>query len=192
MRSSAQPYAGRKAGSPVRLPCLTTWFSGQPGLSRQYFAAGPDQCNFSHQLPDEQVAKRIEVLRDQDKSAGSTDHVVSIVLFEPTRRIRVLRTPRKPGVRENDQAVDRNTSRNGLVSRQPDITAAIVVAVSGHVDRTPLGVERCARELGQGKIDSTADGRAVSKGARKFQQLIAELLGGAQTLDRCPIDHKAL
>src|SRR5262249_32860022 len=77
----------------VRLPCLTIWFSGQPGLSRQYFAARTDQRNFSDQLPDEQVAKRIEVLRDQDKSAGSTDHVFSIVLFEPTRRIRMLRAP---------------------------------------------------------------------------------------------------
>src|ERR1700745_2054953 len=76
---------------------LAIGFARQPGLSRQYFAARPDQCNFSDQLPDEQVAKRIEVLRDQDKSAGSTDHVVSIVLFEPTRRIRVLRAPRKPG-----------------------------------------------------------------------------------------------
>src|SRR5262249_1955107 len=152
-----------------------------------------DKRNFSDQLPDEQIAKRIEVLRDQDKSAGSTDHVVSIVLFEPTRRIRVLRAPRKSGVRENDQAVDRNTSRNRLVARQATITAAVVVTVSGHVDRTPLGIERCdAREPSQGKIDSTADGRAVSKRTRDFQQLIAELLGGAQILDRCPIDHDAL
>jgi hypothetical protein len=109
-----------------------------PQLSGQYFPARRNQRNFGDQLLDEQVAKRIEVLCDQDKSAGPADHVVSVVFFEPTRRIRMLRTPRKSRVRENDQAVDCNTSRNCFVSRQAHITAAVVVAVSRRVDRTPL------------------------------------------------------
>ncbi len=88
--------------------------------------------------------------------------------------------------------VDGNASRNCLVSCQAHIPAVIVVAVSWHVDRMPLGVERRAPELGQGKIDSTADGRAISKRTRDFQQLIPELLGGGQIFDQCPIDHEAL
>src|SRR6266436_95248 len=123
---------------------LAIGFARQPGLSRQYFAARPDQRNFSDQLPDEQVAKRIEVLRDQDKSAGSTDHVVSIVLFEPTRRIRVLRAPRKPGVRENDQAVDRNTSRNRLVARQANMRTSIICErVTRRLELVPSLIKRC-------------------------------------------------
>jgi hypothetical protein len=104
----------------------------------------------------------------------------------------MLRTPRKPRVRENDQAVDCNTSRNCFVSRQAHITAAVVVAVSRHVDRTPLGAERRARELGQGKIDAAADGRAVGERTRDFQQLVHERLAAARMLDRSPIDHEAL
>jgi len=56
----------------------------------------------------------------------------------------------------------------------------------------PLGVERRAPELGQGKIDSTADGRAVSKRTRDFQQLIPELFGAIQVFDQGPADHEAL
>jgi hypothetical protein len=57
----------------------------------------------------------------------------------------VFRSPREPLVGENDQAVDRNSSRNCLISRQAHITPAIVIAVSGHIDRTPLGVEYLKR-----------------------------------------------
>src|SRR6516164_11174920 len=105
-------------------------------LSRQNFAARLDQRDFRDQFFDEHIAKRIEVSCDQDKSTGPTDHVLSIVVFKPPWRIRVFRSPQ--GVGENNQAVDRNSSPDCLVSRRAHITAAIVIAVSRHIDCTPL------------------------------------------------------
>jgi hypothetical protein len=160
-------------------------------LSRQNLGARLDQRDFRDQFFDEHIAKGIEVLCDQDKSTGPTDHVLSIVLFKPTWRIRVFRSPRGRLVGENDQAVDRNPSPNCLVSRRAHITAAIVVAVSGHIDCTPRGVERRARELCQGKIEPAADGRAVGKRTGYFQQLISELPGAIQVLDQGPIDDES-
>src|SRR5262245_50161735 len=110
----------------------------------QYFAARPDKRNLSDQFLDEQIAKRVEVFCDQDKSTRPANHVVSIVLFQSTWRIRVLAIQCESFVGENDQAIDCNASRNCLVSSQAYITAVIVIAVSGHIDRTPSGVKRCA------------------------------------------------
>src|SRR5262245_45660527 len=158
----------------------------------QYFAARPDKRNLSDQFLDEQIAKRVEVFCDQDKSTRPANHVVSIVLFQSTWRIRVLAIQCESFVGENDQAIDCNASRNCLVSSQAYITAVIVIAVSGHIDRTPSGVKRCACELGHSKIDPAADGRTISERTGDFQQLIAELLGGPRIIDYCPIDHEAL
>src|SRR5262249_15312149 len=99
-------------------------------LSRQNFAARLDQRDFRNQFFNEQIAKGIEVSCDQDKSTGTTDHVLSIILFKPTWRIHVFRSPRGRLVGENNQAVDRNPSPNCLVSRRAHITSAIVIAVS--------------------------------------------------------------
>src|SRR6516162_7567613 len=159
-------------------------------LSRQNFAARLDQRDFRDQFFDEHIAKRIEVSCDQDKSTGPTDHVLSIVVFKPPWRIRVFRSPQ--GVGENNQAVDRNPSPNCLVSRRAHITAAIVIAVSRHIDCTPRGVEGRTRELRQGKIEPAADGRAVGKRTGYFQQLISKLPGAIQVLDQGPIDDESL
>jgi hypothetical protein len=51
--------------------------------------------------------------------------------------VRVLANQRELFVGENAQANDCDASPNCLVSRQPYITAVIIVAVSGHIDRTP-------------------------------------------------------
>ena len=99
---------------------------------------------------------------------------------------------REPLVRENGQPVDRNSSRDRLFPRQTYITTVIVIAVPGHIDRAPLGVERSVRKLGQGEIDTAADGRAASKRTRNFQQLIAELLGAVQVSNQSPADQQAL
>src|SRR6516165_11796026 len=159
-------------------------------LSRQNFAARLDQRDFRDQFFDEHIAKRIEVSCDQDKSTGPTDHVLSIVVFKPPWRIRVFRSPQ--GVGENNQAVDRNPSPNCLVSRRAHITAAIVIAVSRHIDCTPRGVDGRTRELRQGKIEPAADGRAVGKRTGYFQQLISKLPGAIQVLDQGPIDDESL
>jgi hypothetical protein len=71
--------------------------------------------------------------------------------------VRVLAIQRESFVGENDQAIDCNASHNCLVSRQPYIMA-VIVAVSGHIDRTLWGVKRRACELGQGKVAPAADG----------------------------------
>jgi hypothetical protein len=86
---------------------LAIGFARQPGLSRQYFAARPDQCNFSDQLPDEQVAKRIEVLRDQDKSApgdASAAAIRSVGATAPTSRHSIHRSQTQES---SDEEIDR-------------------------------------------------------------------------------------
>jgi len=57
----------------------------QPDLSWRRFVARPDKRDFRDQFLDEQAAKRIEVLGDQDKSTRPSDDVVAVILFEPTR-----------------------------------------------------------------------------------------------------------
>ena len=104
----------------------------------------------------------------------------------------MFRSPRGRLIGENDQAVDRNPSPNCLVSRQAHITAAIVIAVSRHIDCTPRGVEGRTRVLRLGKIEPAADGRAVGKRTGYFQQLISKLPGAIQVLDQGPIDDESL
>jgi len=135
------------------------------------------------------LPKELKSFATRTKAAGPP---ITIVLFKPTRRIRVFRTPRERLVGENDQAVDRNPSPNCLVSRRVHITAAIVIAVSRNIDCTPRGVEGRARELRQGKIEPAADGCAVGIRTGYFQQLISELPGAIQVLDQGPIDDESL
>src|SRR5262249_47023204 len=113
-------------------------------------------------------------------------------LFNPPGRFRVSQPPGGRQLGENDQAVARTPTPTCLVSRRAHITAAIIIAVSRHIDCTPRGVEGRARELRQGKIEPAADGRAVGKRTGYFQQLISKLPGAVQVLDQGPIDDESL
>jgi hypothetical protein len=91
--------------------------------------------DFGDQLVGNGPAERVEILRHHDKSARTANHVLTVIIRKSAGRIRM------PGgqsrVSEYDQPVDGHALGNGLVASATDVTATIVVAISGNVDRAP-------------------------------------------------------
>src|SRR5262245_43997733 len=65
------------------------------GSERPFLGSAPGRelRNLSNQLPEDGLAKRVEVLGDDDERSRTADHVVAIILLKPSRRIGVLGEP---------------------------------------------------------------------------------------------------
>src|ERR1700736_3608619 len=101
------------------------------------------------QLLENGVGEGLVILRGDDKSPRTADHVVVIVAIEIGFE------------RENRQSVDRNACGHCFIAGKRRRASPIIGAVTRHIDHTPWRLKRAACEEGAAVIDRAADGGAA-------------------------------
>src|SRR5262249_44292705 len=148
--------------------------------------------NLSDQLFDNRIAEGIEVFRDHDERAITTDDVVAIIVCKPARRVGVVGIEKGWCLSQDDEPVDRYALGERLVPRRSDWAAGIVVSVSRNVNDAPVCFVRRPIELGRREVDAGADRRAVGERPRCLDEAIAKQTCRLIVADHRPIDHNLL
>lgn len=130
------------------------------------------------------LGKGVEAMRDDDKSTGTADHTVEVILVE----IFELGKAEAIGpVVDDGQAVDGDAVLDGNVAGEVDERTAVVGAVAGDVDDPTGSLIAIIVEQWNRILDGAANRGAPADTDLGFGERIGERPGACSVLDRAQL-----
>lgn len=170
---------------------------GETSIPRPYLSGRRSrERDFVDQLSGHGVGESAEVDDLQRESVRTADHILAIVVWQPSRRmsVQIEESSRFPAsfLVDDGEAIDCDALRNCAVARRRHWFAGVVGAVAGHVDDPSRGCYAARSELCDRKIDAVANCRPSREGTWSGKQRFGELRCVLLVPDDRPLDNNYL